>query len=123
VIGPDEAILILKGWLDSKSELLMTANMINFSMISKCQVVSVDGDKVTIWPVKGGAAAFTFSVASNHLELKYSRLREFEGKPGMSKLPPEKLDNSALMVTLPLQAVDADNPLQVSVETIILLEL
>jgi hypothetical protein len=123
MIRTDEAILILKGRLDKNSELLLSAKMINFSVLSKCRVVAIEGDKVTLWPVKDGAAAFVFSVDSEHLELNYSQLREFKGRPGLETVAEEKLDNSALLISLPLQAIDSSNPLNVSVETIILQEL
>jgi hypothetical protein len=122
-MSPEDAILIIKGWLDNKFELLLSASMINFSVYSKCRVVAVDGDKVTLWPVNDGAAAFSFSVDSPHLKLKYSELREFRGMPGLENASEEKLLKSALIVSLALRELDPIAPLDATVERIILQEL
>jgi hypothetical protein len=98
MISADEAILILKGWLDDKSELLLSAKMINFSMLSKCRIFAVEGGKVTIWPLEDDTASFSFSVSREHLELNYSSLREFKDSPGMETAPAEKLDHAALVI-------------------------
>jgi hypothetical protein len=123
MIRPDEAILILKGWLDSRAELLLTAKMTNFSMLSKCHVAAVEEDTVTLRPVKDDAADFRLSLDSEHLELRYLRIREFTDKLGLEPVPEEKLDNSALFISLPLKAVDPTNTRNVSIQTIILQEL
>lgn len=120
---PEDAILIIRGWLDNKSDLLLSTSMINFSMYSKCRVVTVDGGKVTLRPIEDGAAMFSFSVDSEHLELKYCELREFKGKPGLEDAPEETLQKSALSVTLALKELNPIAPLKADVEQIILLEL
>jgi hypothetical protein len=123
VISPEDAILIINGWLDNKSELLLSASMINFSVYSKCRVVSIDEGKVTLWSVNDGAAAFSFSIDSPYLDLAYSELREFKGKPGLEDVPEEMLLKSALILTLALNKLDATAPLSLTVEQVILSEL
>ena len=123
MIRPDEALLIIKGWFDSKSELILSASMINFSVYSKCRIVGIEGDKVTLWSADDGAAVFSFSVDSPHLELRYSELREFKGKPGIEDASEERLDKSALIVSLALKELDPLTPADVTVERIILQEL
>ena len=120
---PEDAILIIRGWLDNKSDLLLSASMINFSVYSKCRVVAVDKGKIKLQPIEDGAAMFSFSVDSAHLELKYSELREFKGKPGLEDASEETLQKSALSVTLALKELDPSAPLKADVEQIILLEL
>jgi hypothetical protein len=119
---PEDALLIIRGWLDSKSELMLSASMINFSVYSRCRVVSVVGGTVTLWPVKDGAAAFSFSVDSPHLEIKYSELREFKGKSGLENVPEDAWLKSALVVSLALRELDPLTPWEATVERIVLME-
>lgn len=122
MISEDEAVLIVKGWLDNQSELLLSARMANFSMVSKCRVYAVEGGMVTLWPLEGDAASFSFSLSREHLELNYSSLREFKDSRGMETTPAEKLDHGALVISLPLKAIDPAISRSMNMETIILQE-
>jgi len=120
VMRPEDAVLIIKGWLDNQTDLTLSATTINFSVYSACRVVSIDGLKVTLG-VEGGAVV-AFSVDSPFLEIKYSELREFKGMPGMEDAPEEALQRSALSVTLSLNKIKSDAPLGSDVTQIFLLE-
>lgn len=104
-MSPEEVVLIVRGWLDSKSELFLSASTINFSVFTKCRVVHIAGDNVTLWSTKDDTV-FSFSVDSPHLSLSYSELREFKGRPGLENVPEEAWERSALVVTLPLGELD-----------------
>lgn len=124
MIKPDEFTLIIKGWFDNKSDLLMSASSINFSVLSKCRVVSVDDGNVVLWSSKEDSV-FRFSVESPHLSVRYCELREFADVPGfLDSVPDDKRFRSALLVTLPLEALMPEfSYLDRSIEKIILLEL
>jgi hypothetical protein len=124
-MSPDEAILIIKGWLESKSELLLSASMINFSVYARCRVVAVEDGKVTVWSLKEDAVV-SFSVDSPSLSLRYSEMRELSDAPGFEhvSIPEGKALNSALVITLPLKEIDPSvAPLRLSAERIILLQM
>jgi hypothetical protein len=121
VINPQEFTLIIRGWLDNKSELLMSASSINFSVLAKCRVVDVAGDKVTLWSLKEDSV-FTFSVESPHLSVKYSEPRDFP--EFFASLPEDKQFKSAILISLPLEElVPEAASMNRSVEKIVLMEL
>lgn len=122
MITPEDATLIIKGWQERNSDLLLSASMINFSVYAKCRVVSLDGGNVTLWSIGKDSAVFTFSVASKHVSLKYSEMRDFKGRPGLEEVPEDKLLNSALVLTIPLEAIASPSG-GFDVEQIFLLEL
>lgn len=105
MIRPDEATLIINGWFESKTELLLSASMINFSVYAKCRVVDVSAGKVTLRSAKNDSV-FTFTVDSPHLSLRFSMSREFKGLPGLESLPEDKWEKSALVVTLSLEEIE-----------------
>lgn len=124
MISPEEAILIIKGWQDEQTELLLSATMINFSVLSKCRVKWTDSGKIVLWSVGTPEVVFSFSVDSPLVSLRFSGLREFKGKPGLENVPDDHWDKSALSVTLPLAAVDPSfRGARFDVEQIFILEL
>jgi hypothetical protein len=50
-------------------------------------------------------------------------MREFEGRPGLETVSEDMLDNSALVVTLPLKQLNPALPLRMDAEQIMLLEI
>lgn len=125
MISPEEATLIIKGWFESNSELLLSVSMINFSVYAKCRIVAVEDGRITLWSTKDDAV-FSFSVDSPHLSLKYSEMRELSGTSGFENVsvPEDKQFNSALVVALPIKEIDSSfSGTPANVERVILMEL
>jgi hypothetical protein len=107
VISPDEYSLIIKRWSENKTELLLSASMLDFSAFSKCRVTDVNGDKITLRSVNtDNPAIFAFSIGNPLLLLNYAEPREIPDAVVLASIPEDKRLKSALTLSIPVGAVN-----------------
>jgi hypothetical protein len=98
VVSPEAVLLIIKGWKENGSTVLVSASSINLSVWGKCRVADVEGNKA-VFRSNDTDVVITFVVESG-FSFKYKELREVAGLPGFESVPRDKMLNSALTATL-----------------------
>jgi hypothetical protein len=123
IMRAQDALLVVREWLEKGSALYLSASTINFSAFAPCRVVAVEDDKVVLRTSAEHGAVFSFSVNNPLLSLRHAELRDLVGKPGFENLPKESQTGSALVVRLALEEIEPSlAPLMLDAEEIVLFE-
>jgi len=100
VISPEEAILILQGWLESGVKLRMISTLFGFSVTSECRVVEVRGDTL-ILESEDKISRFAVTIRDPELCFTYAEPRSKSDADWYPEVPESEQCRSALVIGFP----------------------
>jgi hypothetical protein len=120
---PDEARLVINGWLENQSQLVLIAELWGFALTLRCRVglLSEDG-KVGLVTSDGGRIVVDLSEPG--AEFKYAEPREFpDTAASLGLSAAQRIASSVTLVFPPREDSDSEGSDTPSPEVVTLIEL
>lgn len=122
MIIPEEAILILQGWLESGAKLRMVSTLFGFSVTSECRVSEVRDDAVVL-DSEDGISRFAVSLRDPGMRFTYAEPRSMQDADWYASVPEGERFSSTLLIGFPLRVRVSDRNDPTSSEKVFLMEL
>lgn len=105
--APEEARLIMKGWLQNQSQLSLVGEVGSLAVAVRCHIGLISDELIGLVTTDGGKV--TIDVSAPGVEFRYSQLREFPAIGEKVALTPEQQFAEGLTFFLPRPVVDGDD--------------
>ena len=104
---PEEARLVLSGWLDSHSQIALVGQLWGFVLALRCRVDFVSDESVGLVTADGGRIVVALSEPGT--DFRYAALREFTELVDKFGLSEEQQSASSLTMLFPSRS-EGDDP-------------